>query len=72
VVTAVNREADGTLRVAWRFRHPFSGATHDGTGTLPAGAPQPAVGDELDIAYLPDAPEVSCLASQLKREASAP
>lgn len=72
VVTAVTHEAAGAVRVAWRFRHPFTGATHDGAGTLPAGAPVPAVGDAVDIAYLPDAPDVSCLASPLQRPAPTP
>lgn len=66
-VTAVTREEGGTVRVAWRFRHPFTGASHDGAGALPQGTALPEVGEEVDIAYLADTPGVSCLASQLGR-----
>lgn len=72
VVVAVSREADGAIRVCWRFRHPFTGTGHDGAGTLPPDAHAPAVGDAVDIAYLPDAPEMSCLAAQVKRPDRAP
>jgi hypothetical protein len=66
-VTGVTREAGGAIRIAYRFRHPFTGAGHDGSGALPLGMPLPAVGDEVEIAYLPDDPQQSCLAAQWKR-----
>lgn len=66
-VTAVTRQAGGAVRIAYRFRHPFTGASHDGAGVLADTAAVPEIGEGVDIAYLPDAPERSCLAAELSR-----
>lgn len=66
-VTSVTVQAGGDTRIAYRFRHPFSGAFHDGAGTLPKGTARPELGEEVDIAYLPDYPQRSCLAAELAK-----
>jgi hypothetical protein len=67
-VTGLTHEAGGAVRVAYRFRHPFSGSTYDGSGTLPAGTAVPALGTVVDIAYLPDDPQRSRLAIEPARD----
>ena len=66
-VTALTHEAGGVVRIAYRFRHPFAGTSHEGSGALPTGAVPPAIGEEVEIAYVPDEPDRSCLAVQITR-----
>jgi hypothetical protein len=68
----VTHEAGGAIRIAYRFRHPFTGESHDGAGTLPEGHAAPAPGNVVQIAYLADDPGQSCLAAELERPAAGP
>jgi hypothetical protein len=59
-------EVAGVVRVEYTFRHPFSGQSYSRVGTLPPGAAVPKVGDQVEIAYADEAPEVSRLRAEIE------
>ncbi len=59
-------EVAGVVRVEYAFRHPFSGRSYSRAGMLPPGAAVPKVGDQVEIVYADEAPEVSRLRAEIE------
>lgn len=65
-VTGVGPAEDGSVRVEYRFRHPFTGQSHGGSSRLPAGAVAPKEGEQVAIVYADEAPELSRLRAEIE------
>ncbi|HWS11381.1 MAG TPA: hypothetical protein VN279_01175 [Rhodocyclaceae bacterium] len=64
-VTGVVPAGDGSVRVEYRFRHPFTGETYVRAGRLPAAA-APREGEQVEIVYADQAPELSRLRAEIE------
>jgi hypothetical protein len=65
-VTGVCPAGDGSVRVEYRFRHPFTGETYVRAGRLPAEAAAPKEGEQVEIVYVDQAPELSRLHAEIE------
>jgi hypothetical protein len=65
-IIGVGPAGDGAIRVEYRFRHPFTGETYVRAGRLPSGTAAPSEGEQVEIVYVDQAPEVSRLLAEIE------